>query len=87
MALLENILFPLSFGIESNLSANVGVLASILLIYSYNASKTISKYEFSLFNISYYSKYKMIVAMTSIKLEMLGLQDFIVIPNTSKMGK
>jgi hypothetical protein len=54
MALLENILFPLYFGIENNLSPNVGVLASILLISSYNASKTISKYEFSLFNISYY---------------------------------
>jgi hypothetical protein len=54
MALLENIVFPLSFGIESNLSPNVGVLASIVLISSYNASKTISKYEFSMFNISYY---------------------------------
>jgi hypothetical protein len=29
----------------------------------------------------------MIVAMNSIKLEMLGLQNFIVIPNTRKIGK
>ena len=34
-----------------------------------------------------FSKYKMIVAMNSIKLEMLGLQNFIVIPNTRKIGK